>query len=145
MGNRYEFIAPCHFGLEAVCKREIADLGYEIVKVEDGKVTFAAEFKAVTFEELFQNVKKVPWEEYFPSDARFWVTKATSVKSKLFSPSDIQSIVKKAMVERDDMSVTELAKEIGYSRAHVSQVINGTMVPSANIKSAIESCLNLRA
>ena len=123
MGNRYEFIAPCHFGLEAVCKREIADLGYEIVKVEDGKVTFAgdmealvraniflrttqrillkvAEFKAVTFEELFQNVKKVPWEEYFPSDARFWVTKATSVKSKLFSPSDIQSIVKKAMVER---------------------------------------------
>ena len=123
MGNRYEFIAPCHFGLEAVCKREIADLGYEIVKVEDGKVTFAgdmealvraniflrttqrillkvAEFKAVTFEELFQNVKKVPWEEYFPSDARFWVTKATSVKSKLFSPSDIQSIMKKAMVER---------------------------------------------
>ena len=53
--------------------------------------------------------------------------------------------VKKAMVERDDMSVTELAKEIGYSRAHVSQVINGTRVPSANIKSAIESCLNLRA
>ena len=123
MSNKYEFIAPCHFGLEAVCKREIADLGYEIVKVEDGKVTFAgdmealvraniflrttqrillkvAEFKAVTFEELFQNVKKVPWEEYFPSDARFWVTKATSVKSKLFSPSDIQSIVKKAMVER---------------------------------------------
>ena len=123
MGNRYEFIAPCHFGLEAVCKREIADLGYEIVKVEDGKVTFAgdmealvraniflrttqrillkvAEFKAVTFEELFQNVKKVPWEEYFPSDARFWVTKATSVKSKLFSTSDIQSIVKKAMVKR---------------------------------------------
>ena len=41
MGNRYEFIAPCHFGLEAVCKREIADLGYEIVRVEDGKVTFA--------------------------------------------------------------------------------------------------------
>lgn len=91
--------------------------------MEDGKVTFAgdmealvraniflrttqrillkvAEFKAVTFEELFQNVKKVPWEEYFPLDARFWVTKATSVKSKLFSPSDIQSIVKKAMVER---------------------------------------------
>ena len=53
--------------------------------------------------------------------------------------------VKKAMVERDDMTVTELAKEIGYSRAHVSKVINGTMVPSANIKSAIESCLDLRA
>ena len=64
-----------------------------------------SEFKAVTFEELFQNVKKVPWEEYFPSDARFWVTKATSVKSKLFSPSDIQSIVKKAMVERMTTSI----------------------------------------
>ena len=121
--RQFELIAPCHFGLEAVLKREILDLGYEISKVEDGKVTFAgdmdalvraniflrttqrillkvSEFKAVTFEELFQNVKKVPWEEYFPSDARFWVTKATSVKSKLFSPSDIQSIVKKAMVER---------------------------------------------
>ena len=43
MSNKYEFIAPCHFGLEAVCKREIADLGYEIVKVEDGKVTFAGD------------------------------------------------------------------------------------------------------
>ena len=130
MSNKYEFIAPCHFGLEAVCKREIADLGYEIVKVEDGKVTFAgdmdalvraniflrttqrillkvAEFKAVTFEELFQNVKKVPWEEYFPSDARFWVTKATSVKSKLFSPSDIQRIVKKAIVEKLKMEYHE--------------------------------------
>lgn len=53
--------------------------------------------------------------------------------------------VKKAMIDHNDMTVTELAKEIGYSRAHVSQVINGTMVPSANIKSAIESCLNLRA
>ena len=81
MGNRYEFIAPCHFGLEAVCKREIADLGYEIVKVEDGKVTFAgdmealvraniflrttqrillkvAEFKAVTFEERSRMSRK---------------------------------------------------------------------------------------
>ncbi len=123
MNKKYELIAPCHFGLEAVCKREITDLGYEIVKVEDGKVTFSggiealaraniflrttqrillkvAEFQAKTFEELFQNVRKVPWEDYFPADARFWVTKATSVKSSLFSPSDIQSIVKKAMVER---------------------------------------------
>lgn len=53
--------------------------------------------------------------------------------------------VKKAMIDHNDMTVTELAKETGYSRQHVSQVINGTMVPSANIKSAIESCLNLRA
>ncbi len=123
MGKKYEWTAPCHFGLEAVCKREITDLGYDIVRVEDGKVTFAgdleaavraniflrttqrilwkvAEFKAVTFEELFQQIRHVPWEDYLPADARFWVTKATSVKSALFSPSDIQSIAKKAMVER---------------------------------------------
>lgn len=116
-------MAPCHFGLEAVCKREIASLGYDIVKVEDGRVTFSGplsamvraniflrtvqrvilkvgEFKAVTFEELFQGIRGIPWEEYLPVDARFWVTKATSVKSALFSTSDIQAIAKKAMVER---------------------------------------------
>lgn len=49
---------------------------------------------------MFENTKSIPWEEYIPKDARFWVAKANSVKSKLFSPSDIQSIIKKAMVER---------------------------------------------
>lgn len=119
----YELIAPCHFGLEAVLKKEILDLGYEIAQVEDGKVTFLGDaeaicraniflrtterillkvgsFKAVTFEELFQVTKALPWEEYIPQDGRFWVKKANSIKSKLFSPSDIQSIMKKAMVER---------------------------------------------
>ena len=123
MREKCEFVAPCHFGLESVCKREITDLGYEIVQVEDGKVTFTGdveallraniflrttqriiwkvgEFKATSFEELFQNIKNIPWEDYLPQDARFWVTKATSVKSQLFSTSDIQSIAKKAMVER---------------------------------------------
>ena len=118
-----ELIAPCHFGMEAVLKREILDLGYEISKVEDGKVTFLAdaegiaqanmflrtterillktgEFKAVTFDELFEKTKAIPWEEYIPKDGKFWVAKANSVKSKLFSPSDIQSIMKKAIVER---------------------------------------------
>ena len=57
-------------------------------------------FRATTFDELFEAVKALPWERYIPEDGKFWVTKATSVKSKLFSPSDIQSIVKKAMVER---------------------------------------------
>lgn len=121
--NRYEFIAPCHFGLEAVLKREITDLGYEIVKVEDGKITFAGgpdaiaraniflrtterillkvgSFHATTFDELFEGTKALPWEHFIPQDGRFWVTKATSIKSRLFSPSDIQSIMKKAMVER---------------------------------------------
>ena len=121
--KRYELIAPCHFGLEAVLKREIIDLGYEIKMVEDGKVTFigddeaiayaniflrtterimikVAEFKAETYDELFEKTKDIAWEEYIPADGKFWVAKATSIKSKLFSPSDIQSIMKKAMVER---------------------------------------------
>ena len=119
----YELIAPCHFGLEAVLKREILDLGYEISRVEDGKVTFigdaeaicranvflrtaervllkVGEFRAVTFDELFEKTKALPWEEYIPVDGKFWVKKANSIKSKLFSPSDIQSIMKKAMVDR---------------------------------------------
>lgn len=119
----YELIAPCHFGLEAVLKREIYDLGYEIIKVEDGRVTFEGDaeaicraniflrtaervllkigrFHAETFEELFQGIKGISWENYIPKDGKFWVTKASSIKSKLFSPSDIQSIVKKAIVER---------------------------------------------
>ena len=116
-------IAPCHFGLEAVLKKEIIDLGYDVLLVEDGRVTFLGDeeavcraniglrtaerilvkvgaFHAETFEELFQGTKSLPWEEYIPKDGKFWVAKATSVKSKLFSPSDIQSIMKKAMVER---------------------------------------------
>lgn len=121
--NRMELVAPCHFGLEAVLKREIQDLGYEITQVEDGKVTFCGDeeavcraniflrtaervllkvgkLKAVTFDELFEKIKELPWEEYIPFDGKFWVAKASSVKSRLFSPSDIQSIVKKAIVER---------------------------------------------
>ena len=119
----FELISPCHFGLEAVLKKEILDLGYEISLVEDGRVTFigddeaicranvflrtaervllkAGSFKAETFEELFQGTRNIPWEDFIPEDGKFWVTKASSIKSKLFSPSDIQSIMKKAMVER---------------------------------------------
>ncbi len=121
--DRIELIAPCHFGLEAVLKREIKDLGYDIVQVEDGRVTFATDlagiaranlflrtaerillkigsFQAKTFDELFEGTKKLPWEEYIPEDGKFWVKKASTAKSKLFSAPDIQSIVKKAMVER---------------------------------------------
>ena len=114
---------PCHFGLEAPLKREIYDLGYDVTEVTDGRVSFIGDeeaicraniylrsaervllevgrFHATTFEELFQGIKALPWEQYIPKDGKFWVTKATSVKSKLFSLTDIQSIVKKAMVER---------------------------------------------
>lgn len=121
--RKIELIALCHFGLEAVLKREIVDLGYEISAVEDGRVTFYGDedaicraniflrtaerilvkvgsFRAVTFEELFEKTRALPWEEFIPKNSKFWVAKAASVKSKLFSPSDIQSIMKKAMVRR---------------------------------------------
>ena len=121
--DKMEWIAPCHFGLESVLKREVQDLGYEIAQVEDGRVTFrggmdaicraniflrtaerillkVGSFRAVTFDELFERTREIPWEAYIPEDGKFWVTKAASVKSRLFSPSDIQSIMKKAMVER---------------------------------------------
>ena len=121
--NLWELTAPCHFGTEAVLKREILDLGYEVTKVEDGRVTFEAdaqgvadanlflrttervllkvgEVKAETFDELFEKTKALPWENYIPKNGKFWVAKANSIKSKLFSPSDIQSIMKKAIVER---------------------------------------------
>ena len=118
-----EIMAPCHFGLEAVVKREIYDLGYEISNVEDGRVTFLGdleaiamanihircaerillkmgEFEARSFQELFEGIESLPWEKYIPVDGKFWVTKATSVKSELFSLPGIQSIAKKAMVKR---------------------------------------------
>lgn len=123
MKKTYELIAPCHFGMEAVLKREIIDLGYEISQVEDGRVTFVGDDEAIcraniflrtaervlvkvgsfwaeSFEELFQGTKAIAWEEYIPQEGKFWVAKASSIKSRLFSPSDIQSIMKKAMVER---------------------------------------------
>ena len=58
------------------------------------------EIHAETFDELFERTKELPWEEYIPRNGKFWVAKATSIRSKLFSPSDIQSIMKKAIVER---------------------------------------------
>ena len=110
--KEYEWIAPCHFGLEAVLKKEILDLGYEIVEVSDGRVIFKGDitalaranifirtaerimlkvgsFTATTFDELFEGTKALPWEEYIPEDGKFWVTKATTNKSKLFSGWDI--------------------------------------------------------
>ncbi|MCT4543470.1 MAG: class I SAM-dependent RNA methyltransferase [Vallitalea sp.] len=118
-----ELTTPCIFGVEAILKKEILQLGYEIKKVEDGRITFIADelgvcrsniwlrtaervlinigqFKATSFDELFEKTKDLPWERWIPKDGKFWVKKASSIKSKLFSPSDIQSITKKAIVER---------------------------------------------
>ncbi len=121
--RKFELIAPCHFGLESVLRKEIERLGYDVTEVTDGRVTFFGDeealcrgniflrtaerilikigsFHAETFEELFQGTRAIPWEEYIPRDGKFWVAKAASVRSRLFSPSDIQSVMKKAMVER---------------------------------------------
>lgn len=118
--KRYELIAPCHFGMEAVLKKEIIDLGYEITEVENGRVTFEGDaeaiaraniflrtaerillkvgsFQATTFDELFECTKAIKWEDYIPKDGKIWVKKASSINSKLFSPSDIQKIMKKAI------------------------------------------------
>lgn len=121
--EKWELIAPCHFGLEAVLKREITELGYQISRVQDGKVFFWGDARAVadaniflrtaerimikvgsvhaeSFEELYEGVRRLRWDKFIPKDGKFWVTKANSVRSKLFSPSDIQSITKKAVVDR---------------------------------------------
>ena len=120
--DKLHLIVPCHFGVESVLKREIIDLGYEIERVEDGRITFSGNLLAIcranvflrtaervmiqvgrvktqTYDELFEAVKALKWSDFIPENGKFWVKKASSVESKLFSPSDIQRIVKKAIVE----------------------------------------------
>lgn len=117
----YTIIATTTFGIEAITAKELKDLGYEDLKVEDGKVTFSgdemdiaitniwlrtadrilikmAEFKAESFEELFQGTLSVPWGDLMPVNANMHIV-GKSIKSKLFSVPDCQSIVKKAVVE----------------------------------------------
>lgn len=119
---KYELIATATFGIEAVVKRELQNLGFKIIKSEDGKITYTGderaivrsnlwlrsadrvllkmgEFRAVTFEELFQQIKGIRWENLIPADGKFTVT-GTSVKSALHSVPACQSIGKKAIVER---------------------------------------------
>lgn len=119
---KFELIATATFGLEAVVRREIEALGYEIIRTEDGKVTFAGDERAIVrsnlwlrcadrvllkaceldafeFEDLFQGIKAYPWEKIIPVDGKFTVTCST-VKSKLHNPPAIQSVSKKAIVER---------------------------------------------
>lgn len=119
---KYELIATSAFGIESIVAKELKALGYKDLTVENGKVTYLSdeegicnsniwlrcsdriylkigEFKATTFEELFQQTKALPWANYLPENANFPVADAKSVKSQLFSLSDIQAIVKKATVE----------------------------------------------
>lgn len=119
---KYELIATTTFGLEAVARRELENLGYEIIKTEDGKITYTGDFEAIAksnlwlrtadrvllkmgetgvknFEDLFQFVKGLPWEEIIPKDGCF-VVNGTTVKSKLTSLPAIQRTIKKAIVLR---------------------------------------------
>lgn len=120
--KNYTLISPCFFGMEKMLAREIKDLGFEIITTEDGRITYkteedgiakanmwlrcaervnlkVAEFEAKSFDELFEGTKRIDWAKYIPYGAQFPVSKASSIKSKLYSTSDIQSIVKKAIVE----------------------------------------------
>lgn len=122
MKKEYTLVAPCFFGVEKMLNREIQNLGYEIIKTEDGRVTYktdeagiaksniylrcaervhlkVAEFEAKSFDELFEGTKRINWAKYIPFGAQFPISKASSIKSKLYSTPDIQSIVKKAIVE----------------------------------------------
>jgi putative N6-adenine-specific DNA methylase len=121
MMTNYELIATAAMGLEALVAKEVRSLGYEC-EVENGRVAYrgdekaivksnlwlrtadrvklkVGEFKATTFDELFEKTKALPWENFLPENAEFPVA-GKSVKSKLFSVSDCQAIVKKAIVER---------------------------------------------
>ena len=120
---KYEAIAPCLFGMEATVSFELKNMGIKVLNVSDGRVTFegdafeivranlslrtaervlikVGEFKAYSFEQLYQGILKLPFENYIPKDAEFPISKAKSINSKLFSKSDIQSVTKKAVVER---------------------------------------------
>ena len=120
--KNYTLVAPCFFGVEKMLAREIKNLGYEIIKTEDGRVTYktdeygiaksnmylrcaervhlkVAEFEARSYDELFEETKRINWAKYIPFGAQFPISKASSIKSKLYSTPDIQSIVKKAVVE----------------------------------------------
>lgn len=128
--KNYTLVTPCFFGIEKILKNEITNLGYEIIKTEDGRVTYktdekgiamsniwlrtaervllkVAEFEAKTFNDLFENTKTINWSKYIPYGGEFPVSKASSIKSKLFSTSDIQAIVKKAVVESLKISYQE--------------------------------------
>lgn len=120
--EKITLIATESFGLEAVVKREVQALGFEIERVAPGKVEFSAmpadiptpnlwlrsadrvqlkmgEFGAVTFDELFEGTKALPWEDWIPKDGEFTVI-GKSIKSQLGSIRACQAIVKKAIVER---------------------------------------------
>ncbi|QLK86166.1 class I SAM-dependent RNA methyltransferase [Staphylococcus sp. 17KM0847] len=117
----YQLLAVCPMGLEAIVAKEVQDLGYE-TRVENGRIYFSGDasaivkanlwlrtadrvklivgqFKATTFDELFEKTKALPWGHFIPADGQFPV-QGRSLKSSLHSVPDVQSITKKAIVEK---------------------------------------------
>ena len=122
MPAKFELIAPCFFGCESTAKFELTRIGAENIRVEDGRLSFAggadmiaaanlnlrtvervmlllARYRAATFDDLFDGVYDIPWEELLPADAAFPVT-GSSLNSQLSSVPACQSIIKKAVVKR---------------------------------------------
>lgn len=122
MSYKYTLVSPCFFGMEKMLATEIKNLGFEIEKTEDGRITYKtdeygiaranmwlrcaervnlkiAEFTARSFEELYDQTRSIDWSRFISYGAEFPVAKASSIKSKLYSTPDIQSIVKKAVVD----------------------------------------------
>lgn len=120
--KKYTIVASTTMGLESIVRDECIELGFENVRAFNGKVEFLGnlrdiavanihlrcadrvfikmgEFKAFSFEELFQNVKKLNWSEFIEKDGNFLISWVSAVKCKLFSKSDIQSISEKAIIE----------------------------------------------
>ncbi|ALN76429.1 MULTISPECIES: THUMP domain-containing class I SAM-dependent RNA methyltransferase [Staphylococcus] len=117
----YQLLAVCPMGLESIVAKEVQELGYE-TRIENGRIYFegdesaivkanlwlrtadrvkliVGQFEAVTFDELFEKTKALPWEAIISKDGKFPV-QGRSLKSKLFSVPDVQAITKKAIVER---------------------------------------------
>ena len=123
IAKKIKCIVPCHFGTEAVVKDELYEMGYDVLSVQDGRIAFETDLEGIaygnvhlrcgqrilwevgtghveTFEDLYQCVREIPWEDYIPEDGRFWVVKVSSIKSQLTSGPDIQSITKRGIVDR---------------------------------------------
>lgn len=123
MNQKFSMVASSTMGLESIVKEECKKLGFQNIQTFNGRVEFdgdfkvlakanihlrcadrvfikMAEFKALSYEELFQEIKKIAWEHWIEEDGEFPISWVSSVKSKLYSKADIQRIVKKAMVER---------------------------------------------
>ncbi len=156
---KFKMIATAVFGMEAIVGKELEQLGFENIAVENGRVLFDAdergiaranlwvrsaerifirvgEFKATTFESLFDQIHKISWENYIPKDGCFPVN-AKSVKSKLFSLSDIQSITKKSIVKRlSKVYQTQWFEETGETYSILVGILNDTVTVSIDTSGA---------